>query len=179
MNKYELFTNTAYMDYNGNDEVEIAKIVDSESKETVFFVYYSKTVYCDEGYHLCPVVYANENNEILVVKVDDIHRECLYSQPSVFLSMVLHEYAHYINGDLNETELTTKQIQEKRSRCILEGSVMDIELKADAFAISHVGKNTFMRSMDYMIKKRRERGDRDMQLAIQEFELRKKAARKL
>ena len=93
--------------------------------------------------------------------------------------MMLHEYGHYLNGDLNVTGLTDQKIRDERMRCIMEGRVMEMEAKADAFAISHVGKNTFMRAMDYFIKKRRERGDEAMHMAIREFELRKKAARNL
>ena len=179
MGKYTLFYNTAQIEYTGNDEVEIGKIVDTETKEDIMYVYYSKNLYQTEGYHTCIGIYKDKNGEYPVAKVDDLHRDCLFAQPNVFLCMMLHEYGHYLNGDLNVTGLTDQKIRDERMRCIMEGRVMEMEAKADAFAISHVGKNTFMRSMDYMIKKRRERGDEAIHMAIREFELRKKAARNL
>ncbi len=182
MGKYILRYNTARIDYCGNEEVEIAKIVDSETDEDIFYVDYDKNLYSKSGYHTCIDIYKNNDGsgEFAVAKVDDLHRECLFEQPKIFLSMMLHEYGHYVNGDLNpRDDITTESIKQERERCIAEGRVMDMELKADAFAISHVGKNTFMRSMDYMIKKRKERRDIGMELAIREFELRKKAAQKI
>lgn len=175
--KYKLLFNTAYIDYTGEEEVEIGKIVDTDTDEDVLYVYYSKNLYVSEGYHICIDVYEDENGEYPVAKTDDMHRKCLFDQPSVFLTIMLHEYGHYLNGDLYDNGLTNQMMQEERMRCILENRVMEMERKADAFAVAHVGKNTFMRSMDYLIKKRRERGDRDMHLAIKEFELRKKAIR--
>lgn len=179
MSKYSLMFNIDNEFYEGDKEVEIGKVIDVETDEDVLYINYDKHIYDKEGYHMCPLRYKNESEEFIVVKVDDLHRNCLFEQPNVFLTMVLHEYGHIINGDLDKTGLTNETIQNDRLRCILEGKIQEEERKADAFAISHVGKNTFMRTMDYMIKKRRERNDRDMHFAIQEFELRKKAAKKL
>ena len=95
----------------------------------------------------------------------------------MFLCLALHEYAHYINGDLNRDGVTNRMIQEERRRCIMSGKVVENERRADEFAIANVGKRAFLRSMNYLIKKREERGDKDMNIAIREFELRKKAAR--
>ena len=126
---------------------------------------------------MCIDVYENDEGEFAVPKVDDMHRNCIFEKPEVFLCLVLHEYGHYLNGDLDATNRTNQEIQEERMRCIIEGRVMDEEKKADEFAALHVGKSTFMSTMNYLIRKRRERADRDMQLAIREFELRKKAVR--
>ena len=179
MSNYRLLHNTAYINYHGDKEVEIGKIVDSSTDEVLMYIHYKKDIFKETGLHTCAFIYENENGEYLVAIVDDIHRECLYNQPTVFIVIALHEYGHYINGDLNAEHLTTQMVLEERLRCIKEGRVIERELKADAFAIAHVGKNAFMRYIDYLIKKRRERGDDGMHLAIQEFELRKKAARKL
>ena len=179
MSKYILLHNTAYTDYHGDEEVEIGKIVDTSMDQVVIYIHYKKELFKETGLHTCVFVYEDENGEYLVGLVDDLHRECLYSQPTVFMAIMLHEYGHYINGDLNIDGTTTQLILEERMRCIKEGRVIEMELKADAVAIACVGKNAFMRSIDYLIKKRRERGDDGMHLAIQEFELRKKAARKL
>lgn len=141
----------------------------------------AKSLYSRAGYHITPYIYSDDNDkELLTVLVDDMHRDCLLNQPKIFLTFMLHEYAHYLNGDIYGKEgMTNAGIKDERMQCIIEGRVMEQEKKADAFAIKHVGKNTFMRAMDYMIRKRRERGDAAMELAIREFELRKKAAQAL
>ena len=193
MSKYILLVNESMADYSGDEEVEIAKIIDPVMQKDIMYVDYHKHLYKQEGYHICIHVYENDLGEYPVAVTDDLHRDCLYDQPGVFLSIMLHEYGHYINGDLSHASnhglydnkgnlisegITNDMIREERLRCLREGRVMDCELKADAVAISHVGKNTFMRSMDYLIKKRRERNDAGAQMAITEFELRKKAAKK-
>ena len=180
VDKYILLHNTAYKNYDGNDEVEIAKIIDSETNDDILYINYNKSLYRQAGYHFTINMCVNDNNEFPTVRIDDFHRECLFYQPKVFLTLALHEYGHYINGDLYEKEgITNKSIKDERLQCVLEGRVMEQERKADAFAVIHVGKNTFMRAMDYMIRKRRERNDNAMELAIKEFELRKKAVRSL
>lgn len=179
MGKYKLLFNTAYCDYTGDDEVEIGKVIDTETDEDVFYIYYNKNLYNEEGYHTCIDIYENEDKEFPIAKTDDLHRECLFSNPDVFLCLMLHEYGHYLNGDLNLSGLTNQMIQEERMQCIMENRVMKVERNADIFAISHSGKRTFIRAMNYMIRKRRERADEPLyikQMAIREFELRKKAA---
>ncbi len=47
---------------------------------------------------------------------------------------------------------------------------------ADAFAVTYVGKNVMLRALDYLINKRKQRtNDPGKELAIKEFQLRKKA----
>lgn len=179
MDRYILLHNTARLDYTGDEQVEIAKIVDSKSGEAILYIDYSKDLYKTRGYHTCIEVYGDDIKEYPVAIVDDYHRDNLLERPDIFLCMMLHEYGHYINGDLNATGFTDEIIQNERMRYILQGRVMEMELKADAVAIKYVGKDTFIRAMNYMAKKRRERGGADIELAIREFELRKKAARKL
>ena len=59
------------------------------------------------------------------------------------------------------------------------GIVDSRELLADEFACREVGKHTMNMMLDLLIKQRKERGDDVAPLAIREFELRKKALRKL
>ena len=113
------------------------------------------------------------------VFVDDKDRDCLYNKQDVFFGLAMHEYGHYINGDLDRDDITTQQIKEERSQCIKQGRVIEMELKADAFAVSCVGKNTFLRALDYLIANRKKRNDKGMGFAIKEFELRKKAVQKI
>ena len=176
---YNLLHNTAYIDYCGDESVEVGKIVDITSGEDVMYIYYEKNLFRTHGYHTCIDVYEDENGEYPVAKIDDLHRDCLFTSPDVFLTLMLHELGHYKNGDLTQENLTNKEIADERMNCVLSGKIQEIERKADAFAISHVGKSTFMRTMDYLIRMRQKRKDDGMMLAIKEFELRKKAARNI
>ena len=176
---YQLLFNTKYVDYNGNESVEIAKIVDLQTNQDAIYVVYEKNLYRARGYHTCIDIYENDEREYPVVKMDDQHRKCLLDAPDIFITMMLHELGHYLNGDFNREYASDKEVQEKRTSCILAGKIQEEELMADAFAIKQVGKNTFNRTMDYLIRARQKRNDEGMQLAIKEFELRKKAAKKL
>ena len=156
---------------------------DEENKD-VLYIHYDKNLYRKEGYHMCNHEYeTNDGETFLVASIDDLHRDCLYNQPQIFLCLILHEYGHLVykhNERLSGPGMTNDIVRDQRMACLLNGKVMNVELEADAFAIKHVGKNTFMRTMDYMIKKRKERiNDPGKELAIYEFELRKKAAKKL
>lgn len=177
--KYKIMFNTAYSDYTGPETVEIGKVVDNTTGEDVMYVYYSRRLYKEQGYHICVNIYENETGEYPVAMVDDMHRSCLFEDPDVFLASMLHEYGHYVHGDLNAEGLTNASIQEDRARCIAAGRVQERERKADAFAVRYVGKDTFLRSLDYLIEKRKQRGDDAMGLAIREFELRKTAVKKM
>lgn len=178
--KYRLLTNTAYIDYAGDDEVEIGKIVDNDTEKDVMYIFYKKNLFKESGYHLTIYVYENEEGEYPVAMTDDLHRSCMFLHPEIFLTLMLHELGHFLNGDFNATETfaTTDDVKNDRLRCVLEGRVQEQERKADAFALACVGRNTFMRTIDYLIHQRQKRKDDGMAIAIREFELRKKAAAK-
>lgn len=175
---YNLLINTAYIDYKGDESVEIAKIVDITSNKDVMYIDYEKNLYSTHGYHMCVDVYESSEGDFPVAKVDDNHRLCLIEHPDVFITLILHELGHFLNGDFTDASKTNKEIQEERMRCILDGKIQDIERKADYFAFKQVGRNTFIRAMDYLIAQRKKRKDRDMLLAIKEFEIRKAACKK-
>lgn len=171
--------NTTYVDYAGDESVEIAKIVDLQTKQDAIYVYYEKNLYRTRGYHICIDIYENDEREYPVAKMDDQHRKCLLESPDIFITLMLHELGHYLNGDFNREYTSDKEVQDARLSCILAGTIQEEERMADAFAIKQVGKNTFNRTVDYLIRARQKRNDEGMQLAIKEFELRKKAAKKL
>lgn len=177
--RYILMVNDANIDYDGIEPVEIAKVVDTTTNKEILYVYYNKNNYEENGYHINIDVYEDESGEYPVANVDDVHRPCLFDDPDVFLSMMLHEYGHYINGDFNQTELTNKQIQEERLRCTRIGRVHEKERRADLVAVRYVGKATFLRSMDYLIERRKRRNDAAGDIAIREFELRKRAVKNM
>lgn len=173
---YVLKINLDNQEYQGYEEVEIGKVVFLPTGEDLFYIMYDKNLYSTAGYHLCMYTYVDG---LPCVFVDDNYRECLYNKIEIFFVLAMHEYGHYINGDLARTDVTNQSIQDERTACILNGKVQEIELKADEFAVKCAGKNTFMRAMDYCIAQRKKRADKDMHLAIKEFELRKKAAQKI
>lgn len=173
--QYCLQINTAFLDYQDDEPVEIGRVINTQTQDTVFCIVFDKNLYKNMGYHLCPIILEDST---LAIFVDDKDRDCLYIKQDVFLALAMHEYGHYINGDLNRTDITDRQIREDRVRCIKAGKVQEMELNADAFAVSCVGKNTFLRALDYLIADRKKRNDKAMDLAIKEFELRKKAVQK-
>ena len=175
--KYCLQVNTAFLDYNGDEEVEIGKVTDIQNEEMIVYIVYDKNLYKNAGYHTC--IYTFEDSPIPAVYVDDLHRELLYNKQDIFLALAMHEYGHFINGDLFLTNVTNKENQEDRLDNIFKGVVQEKELKADAFAVSCVGKNTFLRALDCLIARRKKRNDKAMDIAIREFELRKKAVQKI
>ena len=178
MAKYRLLYNEAAVDYSSDEITEIGKIVDNETGKDVMYITYEKALFRNVGYHICIFTHELNGVEYPVAYVDDLYKNHLYEHPSIFFTLMMHEYGHYINGDL-EADMEHEEIREERVRCAQEGCVMDVELKADAFAISQVGKNAFMRAMDFLIQQRKKRNDQGMTLAIKEFENRKKAARKI
>lgn len=176
--KYMLLTNTTYFDYTGAGPVELAKVIDDTTGEDILFVIYQKNLFREYHYHLSIGEFSSNEGLKLAVVLDDLHRDCLYKQPKIFLAIILHELGHHINGD-NHNSRSSDEIRNERLQYILAGKVQDYELKADAFAVEHVGKNTFIRSLDYLIDKRKLRGDSGMELAVKELELRKKAIQKI
>lgn len=180
--QYRLLYNTSTVDYSGSDRVEIGKIIDSITEKDVMYILYDKNLWGRWGYHTCIEEYEYEGIDYPVAIVDDLHKSCLYEHGDVFLALMLHELGHYINGDLTSwdgEQVDNETVRERRLVAIQNGKVQTQELKADAFSVQYVGKNTFMRAMDYMIKMREKRGDDGAALAIKEFELRKKAVQKL
>lgn len=178
--KYELLYNATYAEYSGTEPVEIAKIVDLQSGLDAIYIVYEKDLYQTRGYHLCVDIHEDEEREYPVAKTDDLHRSCLFNSPDIFFTLMLHELGHFINGDFKREYSNDKEVQDERLNCILAGTVQEQERNADAFAVKQVGKNTFNRTMDYLIRAREKRSNDDSkQLAIMEFELRKKAVKKL
>ena len=176
--KYCLRYNTTFEDYQGDDIVEIGKVVDSETDQDALFVFYDKNLFKKHHYHMTPVVYKKEDQITLAVHMDDTHRSILYSHPDILLGLLLHELGHHINGDYQGNG-DTETNREERLSCVLAGRVQEKELKADVFAANQIGKNKYLRCLDYLIKKRKERKDDGMELALREFELRKKAVQRI
>ena len=179
--QYKLISNSEYKDYREAEAVEVAKIVDTLSGETVMPVIYSKNLYSEARTHLSLYVMEGENGDYPVGYTDDMHRDCLFEHSDIFLCLMLHELGHFVNGDYSaeDPERTPESIRRERMQSILEGRVQEIEKNADAFAVKHMGKNTYLRSLDYLINNRRQCNDVGMKIAILELELRKKAVKNM
>ena len=177
--RFFLMTNTAYIDYSGGDKVEIGKIIDTTCDKEVMYIYYNRNAFSDNGYHMTFIVHVIDGEKVPVVYIDDMYRACLVEHPDVFLALSLHEYGHFINKDFERKDISNRQIQEERSECIRSGRVYEMERKADAFAVKFVGKASFLSSLDFLIENRRKRNDLGMDLAIKEFELRKRAVKNM
>lgn len=178
--KYQLYFNTDGENYSGDEVVEIGKIVDASTGSDAMYIYYDRALYRTRKLHVGVEIRQRGDEEVPVALVDDMYRNCLYEQPMVFLALMLHELGHYMNGDLFVKGVDAAQLKREREENIINGVVSEMELKADAFAVKHVGKNTFMRAIDYMIKKRKLRAnDPGKEWALREFELRKKSIQRM
>lgn len=177
--RYFMMTNTAYKDYHGTDKVEIGKIIDTTCNKEVMYIYYDRNAYSENGYHMTYIVLIIDGEDVPVVYIDDIYRLCFVEHPDIFLALSLHEYGHFINKDFERKGVSNQQIKEERAMCIKTGRVYEMERKADAFAVRYVGKASFLGSLDFLIENRRRRNDIGMDLAIKEFELRKRAVKNM
>ena len=135
--EYCLQINTAFQNYCGEEIVEIGKVTNLQSGKVAFLILYDKKLYSNAGYHMCMSV---GNESMPVVLVDDKDRECMYVKQDIFFALIMHEYGHYINGDLNRTNISSQQIREDRLQCVKLGKVQEMELNADSFAVNCVGK---------------------------------------
>ena len=179
--RYNLLYNDAYKDYHGAEIVEIGKVMDAILEKPVMYIYYERDLYRTRGYHMCIEEYQREDGDYPVAMTDDLHRPCLFEHPEIFLCLMLHELGHFVNDDLNNlnSKRTHEENVNQRLQAILAGKIQAEEREADAFAAQCVGKNTFMRAMDYMIKMRKKRGDNGAALAIREKKKKKKAVQNM
>ena len=113
-------------------------------------------------------------------------KKTMYEKTKLFDAVAMHELGHFKNGDFDlprepdESDMEVLQrLMNERAANIRNGMVDSRELLADEFACREVGKHAMNMMLDLLIKQREERGDEAAPLAIREFELRKKALRKL
>lgn len=91
-----------------------------------------------------------------------------------FLSSLWHELGHIHNKDFMNFQKypSNKTIGQLRKEAIENNSVIECELKADEFAIQHVGCDNYIKFLEEAIKERLRYGDKAMRLAIKEMQLR-------
>lgn len=88
------------------------------------------------------------------------------NKPDIFKSLMFHELGHFVNGDLNEENL--KNIN-NRNNYIETGIVCEMEVKADAFACKHVGKDAYIFALQNLIIDRINRNDEIAVFAVKEL----------
>ena len=177
---YRLQKNPKYKGYIGKDEpMGIAIIIENSTRKVVMEIVYDKKLFEKANYHIC-LTSRKFEGDISVVCMDDLHLQCFEEKPKIFLTMMLHELGHVKNGDL-DGKRDTETIRQDRQDKALKGEVAPEELKADKFAVDCMGKNTVMQTLDYMIKKRKERIEPNWakEMVLNEFENRKKAVKNI
>lgn len=180
--RYIILFNETYREYNDKNPVEIGRIIDTNNEDRIVsYIIFDKNDYLENNYRCRgEITETKEGNEIFIIYVNETYKNLLYNKYKIFCAIALHELGHYLNGDLNENNgMDTAQISQERLNCILNNKVLPMELNADKFAVNEIGKSTMNSSIDYLIKLRKERNDPGMQLAIKEFELRKKAIKNI
>ena len=64
-------------------------------------------------------------------------------------------------------------------KCLQEGKVHESEANADRYAVMYAGKSRVINALDLLIRRRKERSDPGMAIAIKEFELRKQLVKRM
>ncbi len=99
---------------------------------------------------------------------DDLKRGTLESRTIIF-----HEIGHYVNGDILTNEGNTDA---DRESLVADNKVSEKEIKADAFAVSYLGKDVVLTGLEDL-KKRilRDYADYDeesIRITIKEIDIR-------
>ena len=154
--------NSVYLNYDINGAY-IGEFIDFESKEKVISIIYMRDLYKNARKH-CAVFNYSKGIDIFV---SPLFLEQYKDKEDLFIALMYHELGHYINGDLNEENLKNL---DKRNNFMYTGIVDSMEVKADAFAVSYVGKSLMISALNNLIKERRKRNDEIASLAIKEVE---------
>lgn len=186
--RYEIRINERYRDYWGDDVVEVGRIADlSHGEKAIATIWYDKYDCLRYKYQIRSVIDDREGKAgDWTIVVGDRYKAIMYEKTKLFDAVAMHELGHFKNGDFDlsrdsdESDMEALQrLMNERAANIRNGMVDSRELLADEFACREVGKRAMNMMFDLLIKQREERGDDAAPLAIREFELRKKALRKL
>lgn len=142
-------------------------------------------------YHVYGRYAETDAGTVFAIMIDDNYRRLFREKEKQFKAIVLHELGHHVCGHYEDEYWQqffseeqrqgdmTELLRLERVRYVERGSVMPNELEADAFACREVGKHTMNMMLDLLIEERRKRADGGVDLAVREFQLRKKAIRYL
>lgn len=87
---------------------------------------------------------------------------------------ILHELGHYVHQDIQQ-QASMKAYDDRRIATVTTGSVIEEELRADAFAAGFLGiekSKKALAELRYCIQNIFDADDRNKQLALQELDLR-------
>lgn len=181
MGEYILSINRDYSSESPAPEMtEVARIVNSTNESSYIPIVFIGNSYPESPWKIRAIKLFNSNKErIPVIAIRNEYLNLLYKKPILFQTIALHETGHILNGDLDdEDRLDTAN--DARTTCVFLGLVEPHELNADRFSVEQVGKSAVMNALDYLIQERKKRPyDPGRELAIKEFENRKKAIKKL
>lgn len=190
--RYEIQVSRQLLTYRGKGPVEVGRVIDLDnSKEVVAYIVYENHELSPSPYHVYGRYAKTDAGTVFAIMIDDNYRRLFREKEKQFKAIVLHELGHHVCGHYEDEYWQqffseeqrqgdmTELLRLERVRCVERGSVMPNELEADAFACREVGKHTMNMMLDLLIEERRKRADGGAELAIREFQLRKKAIRYL
>ena len=187
---HEFRTKNFILEYKSNDVIEkhlnelqyeVGHICVGNEYKEIAKIFYSVDCFNRFGGHCRLVdVIKDDNEEIPIIFISKFFYDCWFksNNDKMLSSAFLHEYGHFINGDFRDREVM-RNSDKIRVQCVKKGILDDHEKKADEFAAKEIGKAAMMTCLDKMISIRKKRNDAGMEVAIKEFELRKKALQKL
>lgn len=176
---YELYVFEDYRDYYGDEPKTIGHVVDTVDGAVVAEVDYDRHDYARNLYQIRVAGWERPNgDEFAVIYVNDRYKRIAYELPAIFDGLIMHELGHFMCGHLRADYYpegwTQEMIGSQRMEYVLRGEVQPVEAEADLFACREIGKHRMNQMLDFLISQRRERGDVGMELAIKEFQARKK-----
>lgn len=180
MDKYGMIFNKKYnIDTKTTDSIQIGKIVDFETGEDALYLYYEKNEYLHSGLHFHVLISEFEDGKSYpMVIMDEYFKNVFYNNPTILFALAMHELGHYVNGDFEKKE-DKDDVLQSRMKCLQEGKVHESEANADRYAVMYAGKSRVINALDLLIRRRKERSDPGMAIAIKEFELRKQLVKKM
>lgn len=179
MKDYQIYRHLDHdFPYAGTGEIHIGTVESKRTEKAVMYLMYDKE--CYEKYNQHCLVLPDEDpssgETFPFVIMGDFYRSLFFENPRIFNVLAMHELGHYLNGDLTQEDsdgITGADLRRMRIECIKNGEVMPEELNADIFAAEQCGWADFRDALNVLIRRRKERNDAGMELAIREFELRK------
>ena len=107
-----------------------------------------------------------------VLMTEELYNE-LKKQTPMGKTVVMHEIGHYYNSDVGYNEDNS---EERRRNLVSQNMVCQKEIKADAFAVQYLGKDTVIAGLEALkeriIKDYADYDEESVRLSIKEIEIR-------
>ena len=180
--RFILLHNEKYINYSGEDEVEIGKIIDTADERDVAYILYDKNIMRKYGYVICAQIRElQDGTGVFVIITGEQYRDLFINKRDFFEACAMHELGHYLHGDLtNNIIKDNEEIKKVRLKHIFNNTVQKEELNADMFAVEQLGKSRVINELNYMKQQRLKRkNDPGKEFAIKEYDLRIKAVKQM